>query len=218
MTLVASDIIDQARGRSAAFDVSRHPNKVVLQFLSAKVRELQGKVTKIDPESVRSDITTALPLANHAAGIALGEQRMVVEVVALDSAGTEYPVTLLPATHRLDEATPIAAAWQLGQRLYLTSPASLWTRMVSLAIAVVPTSSTIAALATAIPLPDAAELALVEACAAFMAKRHPVDPKTPAVNVSLLVSEAKEAESHFLIDVANKLTGQVILTRDVYRP
>lgn len=215
MTLTAATIIEQARGRSPVFDPTRHPNKVVLQFLSAKVRELHGRVTKIDPEAVRSDVSAALPLADHAAGIDLGTTRHVVEVVAFDTRGSEYPVSIIPATHRLDDAITPACCWQIGSRLYLTSPASLWQRMVRVVAAVVGVPGTLTGVADTIALPDAAELALVEACAAFMARRAPADAK---LDVRGMIAYATDCEAAFLEDVANRLTGQVIQTRDVYRP
>ncbi len=215
MSLTAGTIIDQARGRSQTFDLTRHPNKVVLQFLSAKVRELHGKVAKIDPEAIRTEVTADLPLSDHEAGIALGTTRFVAEVVAFDANESEFPITLLPATHRLDEATSTASAWQIGDRLYLTSPAALWTNVVRISVALVGVPDSLTSLASVVALSDAAEMALVEACAAFMARRSDVALK---LDVRGIVAYAQECEKTYLEDVANRLTGQVFQTRDVYRP
>jgi hypothetical protein len=212
MPLTASTIIDQARGRDARFDVSRIPNKVALQFLSAKVRELHGKVARIDPEQVRSDISTPLPLADHEAGIDLGTTRYVSEVVGFDANGAEYPITLIPATHRLDATVSMQSAWQIGSRLYLTSPAANWQRIVTIVAAIVGVPATLTGLNDAVALPDAAELALVELLSAFFAKRVGLK------NYRDYVADAESAEQRFLEDVANRITGQVLQTRDVYRP
>lgn len=215
MTLLAGGIIDQARGRHAAFDATRHPNKVVLQFLSAYVRELHGRVTKLNPEALRTNTDTALPLAVHADGIALGDERMVVEVVAKDADDNEFPVDLIPATHRLDRGIRAASAWQIGSTLYLTSPASLWQRMAVIGIASVPIPVTLAALTSAIALPDTAEKALVEQAALFMAKRSDTDTK---IDRAAFAAEAEKSETLFLDDISNRMTAQVFRTRDVYDP
>lgn len=218
MTLLAGTIIANARERHPSFDQTRTSNKVALNFLSAYARELQGKITTIDPEAIRLNQTTALPLAVHANGIALPANRHVVEVVALDSAGKEYPVNLIPATHRLDRTTKAASAWQIGATLYLTSPASLWARMANIAVAYVPIPTPLTTLTGAtgtLAVPDTAELCLTERVAAFMAKRAPAEAK---VDVAGFLRDAIEAEGSFLTDIANRLTGQMIQTRDVYDP
>ncbi len=217
MTLTAAGIIDQARGRHAAFDPTRHPNKVVLQYLSAYVRELHGKVAKRDPEALRSNVDQVLPLAVHENGIALADNRLVVEVVAQDARGYQYPVDLIPAQQRLDRGVRSASAWQIGNVLYLTSPATLWTRMVKVGIALVSVPVPLATLAATIPLPDTAELALVEKCAAYMARRHRQSKDEP-LDVTLALAAAAEAEAEFLADITNRLTAQVFRTRDVYDP
>ena len=215
MTLLAGTIIDAARSRHPAFDHSRHPNKVVLTYLSALVRELHGKVTKIDPDALRVEQAENLPLADHEAGITLDTNRHVIEVVAFDADEAEYPVEVIPATHRLDRSIKAASCWQIGSTLHLTSPASLWERMTRLGIALVPTPTALSALTGAtgtVALPDTAELVLTEKCAAFMAKRADLP------SVVGFLADATAAEDAFLADIANRHTGTVVRTRDVYDP
>jgi hypothetical protein len=212
-------VIDEARGRHAAFDLTRHPSKVVLQYLSGYVRELQSKVARIDPDVLRTDIApVALPLAVHANGIPLPENHMVVEAIAFNSAQQGFPIDIIPAAHRNDLRVRPASAWQVGNVLFLTSPATLWTRITSIAVATVATATALVTGLETITLPDAARLALVEKCAAFMARRLPVDPKAPLADARMFQSVADTAEESYLADVANNLTGKMFLTRDVYRP
>lgn len=218
MTLLAGQIIDSARGHHPAFDPTRHPNKVLLQYLSACARELHGKVTRLDPEALRTEQTQAMPLAVHEDGIALTANRHVVEVVGFDAEGNEHPVELIPATHRLDRGIRAASCWQIGATLYLTSPATLWERITSLGIAYVPIPATLSTLTGAtgtLAVPDTAENCLINKVAAFMAKRT---PKSEGVDTAQFAADATASEEAFLADIANRLTGQVIRTRDVYDP
>lgn len=220
MSLTAGSIIDQARGVHRVFDLTRHPNKVVLQFLSRYAKELHGRIAAVDPDAVREDVVTNLPLADHAAGIALPENRMVVEATGVDARNTQYPIDVIPATHRNDRGIRWASAWQIGAVLYLMSPATAWSRITSIAVAIVPTPDSVTTLGSALALPDAAENVLVEQTAAFMARRHAMeaDPKAPRLDLSVFMGSAKDAEAAYLKDVVNRLSGQLVRTRDVYDP
>lgn len=221
MPHIAGEVIDEARGRHAAFDRSRHPNKVVLQYLSGYVRELHGKIARIDPDAVRSEQVTALPLLVHDDGITLPENRLVVEAVVADSASRTYPLTIIPASHRFDRRTLAQSVWQIGNVLYLSSPSTLWTNYAAIGVALVATPATLTALTGAegtIDLPDTARHALVEAVAAYMARRLPLDPKHPLVDPRQFQAISTAAEESFLADVLNNLSGKTFLTRDVYRP
>lgn len=220
MPLTAASVIDQARGVHRVFDVTRHPNKVVLQFLSRYAKELHGRVAAIDPEVSREITTATLPLADHAAGIALPENRLVVEVYGVDGNQLEAPIDLIPATHRNDRGVRWASAWQIGSTLFLMSPASGWQRLASIKVGLVATPSSLTSLASEIALPEAAENVLVEQTAAFMARRHAMenDPKAPKLALSEFMQTAKDAEAAYLKDVTNRLSGQVVRTRDVYDP
>lgn len=221
MPHVAGEVIDEARGRHSAFDLSRHPNKVVLQYLSGYVRELHGKTAKIDPDVLREEVLTNLPLAVHDDGILLPENRLVVEAVVADANARTAPITIIPASHRFDRRTLSNSAWQVGNRLYLSSPATLWTNyaMVGLALVLTPPKLTTLTGATGtVELPDSAHLALVEATAAFMARRLPLDAKAPLADARQFQAIATAAEEAYLSDILNNLSGKTFLTRDVYRP
>ena len=193
MTLTVRDIIDGARGHHASFDESRHPTRLL-----------------------RTEMVVTFPLADHEAGIALDANRQVDEVVAKDSAGAEYPVDLIPARQRLDRGIRAASCWQIGQTLYLTSPSTLWARMTSLGIALVPVAANLSAPSDTIPLPDICDAALQAHLALFMAVRHPGGEPVP--NVKTFHELAKDAEDTLLDDFVTGQAGQIIRTRDVYGP
>lgn len=217
--LTSGSIIDQARGRHAGFDISRHPNKVVLQFLSAFTKQLHGRIAKIDDEALRLDATFPLPLANFAAGIPLPMNRNVVEVLAVEPTnGRRFPLNIVPMRARHDRNVSIGACWIEGSTLFLSFPEQNWQNMSAIVVGYIPVPVPLANLNDVLAVPDTAELACVESCAAFMAKRMPIDPKGGTAQYEVFKTDAAEAERAFLEDIINRQTGQTFQTRDVYNP
>jgi len=222
MAILTGTVLDKARDRHASFDEKRVPVRMARRFLSDYVRALHGKITAIDPEALRVQLLTNLPLANHDAGIALPANRYIASVMAIDPATSNpqqnYPIALLNAQTKDAWNAPVAAAWQIGDTLFLRSPASLWTGLGSIGIAYVPLPVELATAADVLPVPDAAELACVENLALFMARRGSMDSSAPPIDVGVFAQIAAAAEQTYLDDVINRLTGQVFLTRDVWPP
>lgn len=219
MTLVAGVVLDKARDRHASFDRKAFPDRMLRRYLSDYVRQLHGKVNAIDPEALRINYDVALPLVDHEAGIPLpANARLVDEVVAADKSDPTKltPIDLIPAKSRNDRNAPFAAAWQIGSTLYLRSPASAWSAIGTIGIAYVPLPTELADANAVLALPDAAELACVEAVAKFMAGRGSLNTAAPPIDIAKFEREAARAEESYLDDAANRGAGQVFLTRDVY--
>ncbi|MGH3428480.1 MAG: hypothetical protein ACRDQZ_13085 [Mycobacteriales bacterium] len=223
MAITAATVIDEARDRHAAFDRKRIPDRMARRFLSNYAIQLHGRILAIDPDALRVDVVTALPLADFDAGIALpAGVRYIADVVTTEpdtvANPRTVPVTLLPAAQRNAPNGPLAAVWQVGSTVYLRSPATLWRYMGSITIAYVPLPVELADLNAVLPVPDAAKLACVESVAAFMARRGSTDSSAPEIDLQEFNQEKTEAEGAYLADVANRLTGQVWITQDTYRP
>lgn len=219
--LVAREVIDAARDRHPAFDRNRNPDKLVLRFLSSYATELHGKVVKLNETALLTELSVALPLADHEAGIPLPPHRYVAEIVArLNSSTTDdpqvMPVALIPWAHRFDRNRPIWAGWVVKGTLYLRSPASRWQTMNEIAVSLVPTPILSQTLDDPVALPDEAGRALIEHTAAFMARRGHSNPALPAIDLSACVLAATSAEEAYLADVANGVTSVNFQTRDVW--
>lgn len=211
MTLLAGSVIDAARDRHVSFQPKHQPSGPMLRFLSRYVRELHGKIARLDEDILRVEEVVVLPLADHTAGIVLPANRTIVEIAAVPVDGSDpVIIDLIPAATRNDRNAPFAAAWQVGDRLYLRSPATAWNRMTAVGIWTVPIPVPLVNAASELPVPDTAENAVVEALAAFMASR------VPGLDVGQFKAIAAEAERVFLDDVQNRLGGRTFRTRDVW--
>lgn len=213
MSLVARDVIDAARDRHAAFDRARVPDKGALRYLSAKVRELHGRITQIDDSTLVETDETLLPLANFDDGIDLLDNRTIASVAAMPK-GTDMAlvdVELLPYELRNDWRAPRVSAYIRGNVLYLAGDASRWSLATSIVVSYVATPEELTTLRDEIPLPDAAELCLTEAVALYMAGR------VPGMDPTAFVARAESSESRYLADVANRLAGVTYFVRDVMR-
>jgi hypothetical protein len=219
MPLLAGDVIDSARDRHAEFDPRRQPDKMLLRTLSDYVAHLSGRITAIDPDALRIEESYELPLADFDAGIALPANRYIAEIVAKDpdtaARPRSYPVALIGAEQRFARNGPLAAAWQIGDRLYLRGPAETWRFMGSIAVAYVAQPVALATLEDVLALPDSAKLACTEYLALFMARRAGAKANPP-IAIETFASAASGAESALIEDVKNRLTGRVFFTEDVW--
>lgn len=217
MALLAGDLIDAVRDRHSAFDRERAPQAMILRFLSQYARELHGKIAEIDEDVLRVEFSTPFPLAVFGNGIALPANRTVVDIAAL-ALGADmrsFPVELIPAGQRFDYNTPAAAAWQIGNNVYFRGGAQDWTTVASVAIATVPIPAALTKSSDVVPLPDTAERALIEAVALKLAIRGFVGDGLPALDPTVFAQVAENAETAYLNEVRNRLTGRVFHTRDV---
>lgn len=218
--LTAGGVINAARDRHAAFDRRRTPDGVLLRHLSAYTKQLHGRISSIDPDILRVEQSTAFPLADHEAGITLPDNRFVAAVSIADNStpANNYPIELIPAITRNDLNAPVLAAWQIGSKIYLRSPASLWTRASSIAISYIAIPVPLTKLSDTLAVPDTAELACIESVALLLARRGHNDPNLPRIVVREFADVFTDAEDQFLKDIANRLGGRRFRTRDIYRP
>jgi hypothetical protein len=217
MALLVGDVIDSARDRHVAFDRERCPQGMAIRMLSEYAIELHGKVMEIDEDVLRVEFSTNLPLAVFANGIALPANRTVVSVAALATGANArtFPVDLIPAEQRFDYNTPAAAAWQIGDVLYLRGDAQQWLNVASIAIATVPIPAPLTRSTDALFLPDTAKRALAENVALAFALRGHSDEALPAIDTAAFAARAARAEESYLDEVRNRLTGRSFHTRDV---
>lgn len=220
MTLLAGDIIDEARDRHAAFDVRRNPQKAVRRFLASYCVELAGKINRIDETALITEYVQALPLADFTVGITLPANRGIAGVVALDnkSPAQKFPVDLIPWATRGDSNVPLASAWLYAGKLYLQGEAASWRNIVSIAVAYTPDFALITADADVIPLRQDTRMALIENAALFMAGRGHNDTALPPIDMKKFAMTAAEAEGDALKNVANALGAIHFRTRDVWSP
>ncbi len=220
MALLAGDVLNAARDRHSSFDRRRHPDGVLLRYLSAYVRLLHGKIAAIDPDALRVETEIALPLADHEAGILIPAGRYVAAVVARSSTNNTITqdIPVIPIDQRGDANSPQIAAWQSGDRLFLRSPSTAWGQAGTLGIATIPIPASLSALTSALAVPDTAELVATEATALLMARRGHNDPALPPIDTRLFVAALDEAETAFLADIANRVRPRSIRVRDVWQP
>lgn len=222
MSRLVTGVIDEARDRSTAFDPKSQPPGPVYRFLAAYCQELQGKILTIDPaySGFETTLTYQLPLADHDAGLALGPNRLVSEIIYADPSSVAepgtLPITLISRDQRHAPNVPHRFAWQEGDILYLRGPASRWTGLVgTIQVRVTQpfADATITALQAplaVLPLPDTCALAAVEAVAAFMGRR--ADPPMDLSGV------AATAEANALASIMSRMAGTVVFTQDVWEP
>lgn len=214
-------VIERARDRHPAFDRNRNPDAVALRYLSDYVRELHGKVAKIDETALVTEHLVAMPLANHDAGIVLPANRYVAGLAATLVGHTAesprvVPAALIPWAHRFDRNTPTAAGWLYMGRLFLRSPASHWRTVTQLGVGLVLTPVALVTLDDVLPLPDEASQASVERVALLLARRGHTDPSLPAIDITAFAAAADTAEAVYLADVANGVEANHFQTRDVW--
>lgn len=217
--------VQSARDRHPTFDEPRQPTGPVYRELARIVQELQDVTLGYIPEYTQLPVTTTvtLPLAAFADGIALPACRSVEEVIAVDPASAQDPrsheVALIDGGTRFARNTPKRSAWQEGDTLFLSGTAVDWQQFGTIEIVTVPIFSDVSADAlqaanATLPLPDAAEPAVVARLAAFMARRSAgvVDAQLRAE----LVAEAERAESRYTDHLITRLAGTVFYTGDTY--
>lgn len=211
MALVAGKVIDAAREYHVSFDPKAHPDKLCLGFLSRYVRQLHGKIVAIDPDAVRVEVTTALPLVDFDAGVALpANVRYVAEVAVRYRAPSTLPpvpLDVIQSDERNARNRPPGAVWTVGSVLFLAGNAQSYTNFDQIAISVVLLPVALAVLEDLLPVPDAAEAACVEAVAGFLAGRV-ADAKVSLTG----------AERAYLDDLGNNVSGRTFYTQDVWQP
>ena len=220
-TLVASAILTAARDLSAAFDSRRHPDRVLLRFLSRYQRDLVDRLVRLDPSQLVSYQDTALPLADFASGITIPAYHypMGAEITGGAPNARPHPI---PLVSWADHGRHHHAVYLLDGVLYLTGRAEWWARFVNLRWMYVPevadldTSSAAAPAQVLTSLPDSAEPTLVAFLAAKMAQRGGADPGTTAPDPAGLAAEWKMEEDRFFDVVGRNRQAVSSLVGDVF--
>lgn len=217
MTLLAGSVIDAVRDRHVAFSRERAPNGMILRFISQYVRSLLGKVAALDEDALRVEVSTPFPLADFSAGIALPANRAVVAVTVEEKGANprSFDINVVPASNRNDVTTPLNAAWQIGNTLYLRGQASDWNAYDSIAVSTIPVPAAITKSTDELPVDDTAEAAVADNVALALGRRMAGVEGVPPINVGALTAVAKESEDAYLAEVLNRVNSRVFETRDV---
>lgn len=214
--MLASEVILSARDRHRAFDRNNCPDAVALRFLSGYVAELHGKITRLDETALVSEQVVNMPMADFDEGITLLANRRVVGVTPQLTNDDVGVIDLIPWEHRNDRNQPSAAAWMYNGKLFLRSPSTLWNNVATVTVSYIPLPVTLTTMGATVPLPDMSVTACVEKTAAFMARRGTTDASLPPINLKEFVYAANEAESLYLDEVKDRITGVMFRTRDVW--
>jgi len=217
--------ITEARDRHASFTEQRHPSAAALRFLATYGMELHGKMLNIDPEADLSVQETALPLPDFAAGLALPLRIRGISHIIGVGFGGEFPITLIPPDVRFTfrEGYPSGgAAWRIENTLYLRGSELNWRGVEAIRVWYWPTAPNPlarpedAALweSEIVPLPDITRRAMVEALAAFFARRSHADDTLPAVALAAFETTARNAEQAFLDDLGHRRGAIRFVTQD----
>jgi hypothetical protein len=190
-TLVVGDVLNAARDCSPQFDTRRHPDRVLLRFLSRYQRDLVDRLVRLDPSQLVMTEDYSLPLPSFDAGIAIPAYHYPFGAEVLSAHPGAHPVPI-PLVNWADHARNRHAVYLLSGVLFLCGKVHDWERFVTLRWIYVPevadldTSSQGAMTQVLTALPDSAEPPLVAFLAMRMAMRGGVDSgQTPADPASL---------------------------------
>lgn len=181
-TLLAGDLIDEARDHHISFDFEEFPQKMVLRQLSRALREFYAEVTEIN-ESCLAEVVS-LTSAEIATALSAGSYTMPDNIRVLDadarlaSSEKRVPVFIYASAHRLD-TIHFPAIYLMGQgAVRLTSQseqsgwsASGWDDFQDLRIWYVPVPTAVTSSSDTITLPGFVQDALVSYLVRFMAGR-----------------------------------------------
>jgi hypothetical protein len=224
-----SGVMDAARDRHPAFDHQLMPPGPLARFIADYTLQMQGRLRAIDSTLSGFEVTLTfeLPLADFDAGLALGAHRLVQEVTLVDPVGRvprrTTPVTLIPRDLRFAPNVPTAAAWQEGNILYLRGPSSLWSPHYDQGTVEVQViegwgdveGAALLAPGATLPLPDDAVPAVIEAAAAFMARRAPA---ALGINVREFAEQQQLAEARAIEATVQRVNGRSYVIQDVWQP
>lgn len=218
MAFTAAEVLDGARDFHPSFDPKTQPESVLLRAVEREARVLAARIAMMRPEAMTWTVTTtALPLANFYAGIALPAHLLLPQVTALRVGGTspqdDAPIPVVNTHQRARYGQPWPSAFVISGVLYLAATAADWRPYASittrtLAIPSVPTT------ATTLPFENDALHVLTMKLAAFMATRRVGMSDAPPAG--LWQTEAMEAERTYLATLARQNAATDIVIQDVY--
>jgi hypothetical protein len=209
----AAEIVDEARDLHPAFDDNSHPDKIVVRFLSRFQLALISDALTRYPSLWSTTQDEPMPLADHAAGIALTAPLFVYDVVVLKG-DRELPVVVIPYEHRHDPR-PDRSAWIVNRRLYLDGKASAWAGSDAIRIRYATTPTALTSEDSVLILPDTAREALVTSAAAFMAGRGSQRRDIEAPNYRQFAANAEVERERFLKNLWLLRSADARFIRDV---
>lgn len=216
MPFTGSEVIEGARGLDPSFSRQRYPSKIALEFLARYQKRLHGKMLQVEKESISSEISISLPLADFAAGAELVDGSSnplqydrIHGFNFEDSNGDDWPLIVVPFKDRLNP--PIALyGWMRENVLFLSGVAANYTQYSEIQVTYAPTPGAVT-LAGDMILPDSSLDVVVLALGAEMGKRSPEDLKRTTI-----VDEAKEAEEDFLNLIEERNDTEIGTVRRVF--
>jgi hypothetical protein len=215
-SFTALSVIEAARDRHQSFDKVRHPDPILLRFIDRHQRVLLGQAVQRNVSFFAAKHEIPFPLTSFADGYAIPfafHSILGGDVELIDGALLSW--SLVPYGQR-EQPSPFYAAWAYGGRLYFRGSRGDWGGVVAVHVDYVPDTARITTLRAVIQLPRAAEPALVEATAAFMAGRSHNDPQIPRIDEAAFIRRAEREEETFFTWVAAQRRTQIKQIREVW--
>lgn len=216
MPFTGRQVIDGARGLDQSFSPQNHPGRVCLEFLTRYQRRLAAKMLQREKDSISSEITISLPLADFPNGVALEsapgvalQYDMIQDLYLLDDEDRSWPLPLVPFKGRMT-ADRTLFCWIREKTLFLSGIAQDWVNYSSIRVTHAPTPGAVA-LDTDMILPDTAFDVCVLALGAEMGKRNP-----EALKRSTIAQEAMDAEEDFLNVIEERNDPEIGTVRRVF--
>lgn len=220
-SLVAGNLIRDARDEHWSFDERRHPGPVLLRALSRYQRRLVSGILRANRRVLVSEQETALPLANFDTGITVPDYKHPIQVEV------DYPqdvnqeqrrniVNLVPWERRLDYHR---AAYLRNNTLYLTGVAADWTSFEKVRIYYIPEVNDLTTYTGAggtLVVPNAASPCLVAYLAQFMARRAASSETIAAAERREFRADFAEAEEAFLDELAGQRQAELSVVKEVF--
>lgn len=214
MTLIASDVIEDARDLHPAFDDNTHPDGVLLRALNRLQMQLMGRALERYPSLYSDTETIALPLTDFALGVSLTQPFFVDDLVGVRAGCTDTPIPIIPYEHRSD-AQPHLFAYLVNRFLFLGRKASAWNGLDSLTIRYTTTLPQLATLEDELVIPDEARTALSLALAEVMAARGTQREDITPPDVSYFLGKAANAADLWLTNLWLLRSADSRFIRDV---
>lgn len=218
MAFTAADVLDGARDFHPSFDPKTQPDTVLLRAVERAARVLAARVAMIRPEAMTwTSTTTALPMADFSAGIAIPAHLLLPQVTALRVGGTspqdDAPIPVVNTNQRARYGQPWPSAFVLSGRLYLAATAADWRPYASITARTLAIPS-VSTAATTLPFENDALAVLQLKLAAFMATRRVGMSDAPPVG--MWQAESNEAETVYLNTLSRQNAATDIVIQDAY--
>ncbi len=218
-SLVAGDLIDEARDEHPTFDDRRHPGKALRRRLNRYQRELIPEITTRNRSILTDVLEQSLPLADFAAGVVVPDYSYpaVVEIEGPPEAGE-----LKNRTFDIDIVEWAArhgyhmASYLRNNVLYLTGTARDWNGLTTLRFYYVPEVDDLTAPTSTLILPNSARSCLVANLAAFMASRGRTEDPKEQPDKAWFDGQWQRAEQRFFSTMAKNTQVTSSIIREVF--